>query len=104
MEYVYFRSKVNGRNLIVSLPWSLANDNEAHMRSVDGNIGYSMPEAPSTNFEKIELLKSQLESTDYQAIKYAEGQISAKDYESMRSQRQQWRNEINQLEAELLYV
>lgn len=103
MEYVYFKCKVNGRNLIMSLPWSLANDNAAHMRSVDGNVMYSMAAVPSTNHEKVELLKSQLSSTDYQAIKYSEGQITAEDYEAMRNQRQQWRDEINQLEVEFNY-
>ena len=101
MEYIYFRSKVNGINLVVSLPWSLANDLEAHLRSVDGHVVYSMDEVPSTNLEKIALLKLQLDSTDYQAIKFSEGQISAEDYDRMRSQRQQWRDEINQLEDEV---
>lgn len=43
-------------------------------------------------------LKSNLSATDYQAIKYAEGFISAEDYAPMRTQRQEWRDRINELE------
>lgn len=46
-------------------------------------------------------LKEQLKQTDYQAIKYMEGLISEEDYAPIKSQRQAWRDEINQLEAEL---
>ena len=52
-------------------------------------------------WDQIYNLKGLLASTDYQAIKFAEGQISAEDYEPIKQQRQAWRNQINQLEAEL---
>lgn len=48
--------------------------------------------------QRIEALKQLLDNTDYQAIKYAEGQITPKDYEPIKSMRQQWRDEINELE------
>lgn len=48
---------------------------------------------------RIAELKSLLASTDYQAIKFAEGQISAEDYEPIKLQRQEWRDEINELEG-----
>ena len=46
-------------------------------------------------------LKRNLANTDYQAIKYAEGQLTEQEYASMKAQRQAWRDEINQLEAQL---
>ena len=46
-------------------------------------------------------LKSLLKASDYQAIKYAEGILSAKEYASIKNQRQEWRDEINELEQEL---
>ena len=44
-------------------------------------------------------LKQLLADTDYKAIKYAEGFISEADYAETRTQRQAWRDEINQLEG-----
>lgn len=51
---------------------------------------------------KIQELKNKLKETDYQAIKFAEGQISEEDFAPIRTQRQLWREEINQLEREML--
>lgn len=45
-------------------------------------------------------LKAELAGTDYKAIKYAEGWITAEEYEETKSQRQAWRDRINELEAE----
>ena len=45
-------------------------------------------------------LKSKLTATDYQAIKYAEGVLSAEEYEPIKALRQEWRERINELEAE----
>lgn len=50
---------------------------------------------------RITELKSLLADTDYKAIKYAEGEISEEDYAEAKAQRQAWRDEINQLEAEI---
>lgn len=50
---------------------------------------------------RIAELKNSLAQTDYQAIKYAEGQLSASEYAKMKKQRQAWRDEINELEAEV---
>ena len=57
--------------------------------------------ARNQKLERINFLKSELRRTDYQAIKYAEGWISAEDYAETKAQRQEWRDEINQLEGEL---
>lgn len=46
-------------------------------------------------------LKQILTSTDYKALKFTEGQISEKDYAETKKQRQQLRDKINELEAEL---
>ena len=48
--------------------------------------------------QEIMELKQKLAETDYKAIKFAEGQISAEEYESTRTQRQEWRDRINELE------
>ena len=50
---------------------------------------------------KISEIKAKLSQTDYQAIKYAEGFISETDYAPMKALRQEYREEINRLEAEL---
>lgn len=49
---------------------------------------------------QIQSLKIKLKNTDYQAIKYAEGQLSESAYAPIKAQRQQWRDEINRLEAQ----
>lgn len=46
-------------------------------------------------------LKKQLASTDYQAIKYAEGRITEEEFLPISEQRQLWRDEINNLEAQI---
>lgn len=50
---------------------------------------------------KIAVLKKYLSNTDYQAIKYAEGVLSEEEYAPVKSKRQEWRNEINELEEEI---
>ena len=50
---------------------------------------------------KIEALKQNLINTDYKAIKYAEGLINEEDYAPIRTQRQEWRDEINRIETEI---
>ena len=48
--------------------------------------------------DKIEELKQKLSDTDYIACKIAEGVATVDEYAEMISQRQAWRNEINELE------
>ena len=48
---------------------------------------------------EITQLKKQLSDTDYKAIKYAEGQISESEYANVRTERQGYRDRINELEA-----
>lgn len=45
--------------------------------------------------------KRMLADTDYMAIKYAEGLLTESDYSSVKAERQQWRAEINEIEAQL---
>lgn len=61
------------------------------------NIGFYVLEKTQELVE-IETLKQQLADTDYQAIKYAEGQLTAEEYEPIKTQRQEWRDRINELE------
>lgn len=51
--------------------------------------------------ERIEELKQLLKETDYRAIKYAEGCYTDVEYQPYKEQRQAYRDEINELEAEL---
>lgn len=51
--------------------------------------------------KRISELKGLLAMTDYQAIKFAEGVISAGEYDTIRIQREEWRQEIRKIEAEL---
>lgn len=46
-------------------------------------------------------LKRQLADTDYKAIKFAEGEITAEEYAPIKAQRQEWREQINNLEKSL---
>ena len=52
--------------------------------------------------KRISELKSLLQATDYQAIKYAEGFISEEDYLPIKQTRQEYRNEINELETQII--
>lgn len=58
---------------------------------------YNSDEA--ANARKIAELKAKLTATDYQAIKFAEGAMTAEEFEPIKAQRQEWRDEINSLEA-----
>ncbi|MDD2952503.1 MAG: hypothetical protein PHC95_04980 [Parabacteroides sp.] len=50
---------------------------------------------------EINIRKQLLNQTDYEAIKFSEGAISAEDYEPLKTQRQTWCDEINELETQL---
>ena len=51
--------------------------------------------------KRIAELKALLQATDYQAIKYAEGFISEADYLPIKQARQEYRNQINELETQI---
>lgn len=50
---------------------------------------------------EIQKLKKNLFDTDYQAIKFSEGMLPEAEYAPMRTQRQYWRDRINDLEKML---
>ena len=50
---------------------------------------------------QIMALQEELSASDYKAIKFAEGLISAEEYEPIKAARQELRNQINDLEAQL---
>ena len=58
------------------------------------------PTAEQIKMRTINQLKMQLSATDYVVIKIAEGVATAEEYAELIAQRQQWRQEINALEAE----
>lgn len=68
---------------------------------VDENGNFIYIKGYRKKYKRIEELKKNLQDTDYQAIKYAEGQITQEDYAETKTQRQNWRDEINRLEEEL---
>ncbi len=50
---------------------------------------------------RINALHQMLTNSDYKAIKFAEGSLSEAEFASARTQRQAWRDELNQLEAQI---
>lgn len=48
---------------------------------------------------QIQDLKNKLAASDYEAIKYAEGAISEEEYLPYKTQRAEWRRQINYLES-----
>ena len=48
--------------------------------------------------QRIAELQQLLSSTDYKCMKFAEGLLSNEEYEPIKKQRQEWRDEINELE------
>ena len=46
-------------------------------------------------------LKQKLSDTDYKAIKYSEGWLTDEEYAEVKTQREEWRSAINQLEERL---
>ena len=60
-------------------------------------------ETPESEIKEIRVweLKRFLADSDYKAIKYAEGQITEEEFAPIRTQRQAWRDEINELEKQL---
>ena len=81
-------------------------DNHAHVeRMIDDEFRpyfkILSDDEPYYKAEKIARLKQMLSDTDYKTMKYAEGQLTEEEYASVKTQRQAWRDEINQLEEEL---
>ena len=52
--------------------------------------------------KKVKELKRLLEKTDYKAIKFSDGALSEEEYAPIRKQRQEWRDEINKLEPQII--
>ena len=50
-------------------------------------------------FRRIAALKAKLAETDYIAVKLMEGSATREEYAALISQRQSWRDEINELEG-----
>ena len=49
---------------------------------------------------EISALKQLLANSDYQALKHADGELSNEEYAEMKEKRQQWRDRINELQAQ----
>lgn len=50
---------------------------------------------------EIAALKQLLTATDYKALKYADGALTEEEYSEVKTQRQGWRDKINELEAQI---
>lgn len=81
------------------------NSNGAHIEDkgdfyevVENIVPESTPEEIKQN--RIAELKQKLAETDYIVLKIAEGSATKKEYAEKIAQRQAWRTEINDLEAE----
>lgn len=69
--------------------------------TLDGVVAKTAAEiAVESNKKRIAVLKAQLTATDYQSHKHADGAMSDAEYAPIAAQRQEWRDEINLLEAE----
>ena len=53
---------------------------------------------------EINALKQLLAGTDYQALKHADGALSDDEYNEVKAQRQEWRDKINELEAQIASI
>lgn len=49
---------------------------------------------------EIRAYENLLNQTDYKALKHADGVISDADYKEIAAQRQEWRDKINELQAQ----
>lgn len=71
----------------------------------DGGFEVALDYEDSNSVEckkRIKELKRMLERTDYKAIKFSDGAISEEEYAPVRKQRQEWRDEINKLEPQII--
>lgn len=108
MRY-YYKSKVGKGYLNLKTPLEEGVGNYIQITEQEFNELTKIEEyiptkeeiAKQEKLNRINELKKLLSSTDYQAIKYAEGLITEEEYEPIKTQRQAWRNEINELEATL---
>lgn len=70
------------------------------LKLINGNVVAveRVPTQAEINVIKITELKKKLKDTDYQALKHFEGYLTDYEYEPIKTQRQAWRDEINELE------
>ena len=50
---------------------------------------------------EINTCKQLLNQTDYQCLKHSDGVLTDEEYAPMQAQREEWRERINELEAQL---
>lgn len=67
---------------------------------IDGEI-VKVEDPLKTLTVRINELKRNLADTDYKILKYIEHKLSEEEYTDISTQRQQWRDEINELEEQL---
>ena len=73
--------------------------NGKELKVVNGKIVAEKHTATDEELKQLQIaeLKQKLLSTDYLAIKYAEGELTADEYAETKAQRQEWRNQLNEL-------
>lgn len=107
---VFTQKYIEGAQVIDDEEFSVVLDNirngyRLSTNPDDNTYIFTAPDKTATEIEqrkvKISELKDSLFQTDYQAIKFAEGEISEEEYAPIRTQRAEWRAEINTLETEI---
>ena len=63
--------------------------------------GYQANLIRESKFIEIQTLKAKLSSSDYKLFKFLEGEISEEEYQTIKKERREWRERINELEEEL---
>lgn len=73
------------------------------LKVINGQVvaEYHVPTQEEIIENQIAQLKQKLVETDYQAIKYAEGELSEYEYAPIKTQRAEWRRQINELEKKI---
>lgn len=79
----------------------ISTDKITYIPIIEEEFNYEEISSIEKIWNEINYLKNQLFQTDYQAIKFAEGLLTIEEYEPIKQQRQNWRNQINQLEEQL---
>ena len=94
--YLNLKTPSNNENYI-----QITEEEFNELTKVEEHIPTEEEIAKQEKLNRINELKKLLSSTDYKAIKYAEGLITEEEYLPIKNQRQEWRNEISELEAVL---
>lgn len=95
---------------IADIPEEEWNNINGPIRYIDGKLHYGFTQKEldmqhdSELLEEIAQYKSELSMTDYVSCKIAEGAATKEEYAEVLTERQQWRDKINELQGQLKNV